>query len=282
MPAAEVEVPERRVPVSAPVAPGRMSLDTDADRFAPPVNGAPRSGAWWRRLSGAPREADESFAMRGASLDTSRTRIDEERTEHQRLAQARLEGRHRTWSGMPSLEARTAVEKRLSVHNGAVDQSALTTRMPDELFMELLQLLQRLGVAVRPSRAEFRVECMRPRRLNALERLFSSHRHETSRRRWSRGGKHAPSAEVEQGLQRMSLSVSSQSLEAFTASNVPPLYGDSAVDGGHEVRFSVEIARLVRLQGLYSVDIRRIKGNPHSFKFLYDTVLEHLELGTRV
>ena len=183
---------------------------------------------------------------------------------------------------MPSLEARTAVEKRLSVHNGAVDQSALTTRMPDELFMELLQLLQRLGVAVRPSRAEFRVECMRPRRLNALERLFSSHRHETSRRRWSRGGKHAPSAEVEQGLQRMSLSVSSQSLEAFTASNVPPLYGDSAVDGGHEVRFSVEIARLVRLQGLYSVDIRRIKGNPHSFKFLYDTVLEHLELGTRV
>ncbi len=41
----------------------------------------------------------------------------------------------------------------------------------------------------------------------------------------------------------------------------PPLYGDASVDGGQEIRFSVEVTRIKNLPGLYSLDIRRMKGN---------------------
>ncbi|KIY48545.1 hypothetical protein FISHEDRAFT_25825, partial [Fistulina hepatica ATCC 64428] len=51
------------------------------------------------------------------------------------------------------------------------------------------------------------------------------------------------------------------------------LYGDIPTeDAGDEVRFSVELTRLDRLEGTYSLDIRRLKGNLRSYKFVYDTV----------
>lgn len=52
------------------------------------------------------------------------------------------------------------------------------------------------------------------------------------------------------------------------------VYGDSAQDAGDEVRFSVELTRLDRLHDTYSLDIRRLKGNLRSYKFLYDTLRE--------
>ncbi|KDQ17125.1 hypothetical protein BOTBODRAFT_106320 [Botryobasidium botryosum FD-172 SS1] len=53
-----------------------------------------------------------------------------------------------------------------------------------------------------------------------------------------------------------------------------PLYGDRTADQGDEVRFSVELTRIDRLEDTYSLDIRRLKGNLRSYKFLYDTLRE--------
>ena len=50
------------------------------------------------------------------------------------------------------------------------------------------------------------------------------------------------------------------------------VYGASPEDAGDEVRFSVELTRLDRLNDTYSLDIRRLKGNLRSYKFLYDTL----------
>ena len=52
------------------------------------------------------------------------------------------------------------------------------------------------------------------------------------------------------------------------------LYGDQSQDQGGEVRFSVELTRLDRLEYTYSLDIRRLKGNLKSYKFLYDSLRE--------
>ena len=69
------------------------------------------------------------------------------------------------------------------------------------------------------------------------------------------------------------------------------IYGDPSADVGDEVcshtptntrvanavlqvRFYVELTRIDRLDGTYSLDIRRLKGNLRSYKFLYDTVRE--------
>lgn len=51
-------------------------------------------------------------------------------------------------------------------------------------------------------------------------------------------------------------------------------YGDPNHDAGDEVRFSVELTRIDRLNDTYSLDLRRLKGNLRSYKFLYDTFRE--------
>ncbi|KAF5375400.1 hypothetical protein D9615_007962 [Tricholomella constricta] len=49
-------------------------------------------------------------------------------------------------------------------------------------------------------------------------------------------------------------------------------YGKHAEDPGDELRFSVELTRLSGLDGTYSLDIRRLKGNLRSYKFIYDSL----------
>lgn len=52
------------------------------------------------------------------------------------------------------------------------------------------------------------------------------------------------------------------------------IYGDRNQDIGDEIRFSVELTRIDRLKDTYSLDIRRLKGNLRSYKFVYDTLRE--------
>ena len=51
-----------------------------------------------------------------------------------------------------------------------------------------------------------------------------------------------------------------------------PVYGDPTQDQGDEVRFYVELTKLDGLKDTYSIDIRRLKGNLRSYKFLYDYI----------
>lgn len=62
--------------------------------------------------------------------------------------------------------------------------------------------------------------------------------------------------------------------EPAIANLIETVYGDVQQDQGDEVKFSVELTRLARLEDTYSLDIRRIKGNLRSYKFLYDTLRE--------
>ena len=226
-------------------------------------------------------------------------------------------------------DAPTAVPRRdrmdlaLNVHVGAVDQSALTVRAPEEVFQEVLQALHSMGIAVRTvGGSPYRVECVRAKRATgatpgtggALRNLLAGRARdgEEGRSRWSRlgragsrragttgrpssnlfsrlslSGERPSAAELEQGMGRMSLGqrpeppsrVSMDEGELVPGRDMLPLYGDRMQDGGHEVRFSVEITRIATLRGLYSVDIRRLHGNMWSYKFLYTALLDRLELG---
>jgi len=55
-----------------------------------------------------------------------------------------------------------------------------------------------------------------------------------------------------------------------------PIYGDPTQDQGDEVRFYVELTKLDGLKDTYSIDIRRLKGNLRSYKFLYDCITEYV------
>lgn len=54
----------------------------------------------------------------------------------------------------------------------------------------------------------------------------------------------------------------------------PTVYGDQSQDKGDKVTFSIELTRLDQLDGMYSLDMRRLKGNLMSYKFLYDSLRE--------
>ncbi|KAF8890720.1 hypothetical protein BD779DRAFT_1610786 [Infundibulicybe gibba] len=71
-----------------------------------------------------------------------------------------------------------------------------------------------------------------------------------------------------------SLPYEEDSAIATEPSGQDSVYGDPAQDAGDEVRFSVELTRMSGLTGTYSLDIRRLKGNLRSYKFLYDTLRE--------
>ncbi|KAG0294044.1 hypothetical protein BGZ98_001933 [Dissophora globulifera] len=60
-----------------------------------------------------------------------------------------------------------------------------------------------------------------------------------------------------------------------------PLYGEDSIDSGEEIRFSIELCRIKNLHDLYSVDIRRMKGNLWTYKFLYHAVLNALNLQSK-
>jgi hypothetical protein len=59
------------------------------------------------------------------------------------------------------------------------------------------------------------------------------------------------------------------------------LYGSPSDDSADEVRFSVELTKLAGLSGTYSLDIRRLKGNLRSYKFIYDTIRELVAIRLR-
>lgn len=309
-----VSPPATEPPAPAPPAPAvsfaRTSLDTSRET---PV----RRATWWRRLPGATPEGrarpKSMDVERPLSLEEERVqwqrreaeRLELERAERQRRdavreeqaeldqgyrqARDRLEGQNQRQRQVSIMEVASEMEKRLSAHVGTVDPAALTTRHPDDVFAEILDVLHRMGIAVRRTRGELVVECLRPKRLNALERLFASRRQEQARQKWVKGGAPAPRvSDVERGVHRLSLSGlpashTAQSLDTFAVPSTAPEYGSAASsDGGHEVRFAVGITRIPRLQGLYSVDIRRLKGNAWSYKFVYDTLLQRLDLGSHV
>ncbi|TEB20854.1 hypothetical protein FA13DRAFT_1729932, partial [Coprinellus micaceus] len=56
------------------------------------------------------------------------------------------------------------------------------------------------------------------------------------------------------------------------------VYGSPTEDPGDEVRLNIELTRLEGLNDTYSLDIRRLKGNLRSYKFLYDTIREKAAL----
>ncbi|RPD53612.1 Pkinase-domain-containing protein [Lentinus tigrinus ALCF2SS1-6] len=89
----------------------------------------------------------------------------------------------------------------------------------------------------------------------------------------------SPSVESDAGSDAvLAAAVPGSSSEAASPIGLDTIYGDTQQDAGDEVRFSVELTRLDRLDDTYSLDIRRLKGNLRSYKFLYDTLRQRADL----
>ncbi|KAJ7689455.1 hypothetical protein B0H17DRAFT_937375 [Mycena rosella] len=133
------------------------------------------------------------------------------------------------------------------IHHGAVDHEMITAGRPPEVMQHMQNVLSAMGIDVQVE-GDFKYRCIRPAR------------------RRDRRDIHAESA----GNNGTDPSRSSSVLPSSPHSDV--VYGDLLEDVGDEVRFSVELTRLDRLKDMYSLDVRRLKGNLKSYKFLYDTL----------
>ncbi|KAI9278894.1 hypothetical protein BDA99DRAFT_405001, partial [Phascolomyces articulosus] len=125
----------------------------------------------------------------------------------------------------------------IRVHHGAVDCATLTSRVPSEIINEVRQILQALGIEYKQE-GHYKIKCSR----RAAKTMMSSYTYNEEEER--------------QG-------------NISNTRQQQPIYGDPSIDSGEEIRFVVEICRFRNLPGLYIVDVRRLRGNVWTYKFLY-------------
>ncbi|KAG8874723.1 hypothetical protein FRB97_005681 [Tulasnella sp. 331] len=197
----------------------------------------------------------------------------------------------------------------LRVHHGAVDQGTITTGFPPETMRHVTDVLLSLGIEVQRE-SEFKYRCIRHKKKKERSAMAGLGIRDgvgagtgvvpvtvtgaAASNGVDRRGLPIPSASSAFGatggmlrgllLRRGSHAPSpSHSLEPsddhgvlspIESSDREPVYGDRTVDQHDEVRFSVELTRLDRLDDTFSLDVRRLKGNLRSYKFLYDLIRE--------
>ncbi|KAG2133805.1 Pkinase-domain-containing protein [Suillus bovinus] len=199
----------------------------------------------------------------------------------------------------------------LRIHHGAVDQTTITTRPPPEVIKHVCQVLEGMGIELK-AESEYKYRCIRAKRkkssaiglgfsgsgngLAAFTMVGSAASNGVDKR-----GLPVPSTSSSAGgmlkgllMRRQSSQVSGvapsqASIDDDTGATASSpvdsqmctheaIYGDTSQDAGDEVRFSIELTRIDRLKDTYSLDIRRLKGNLRSYKFLYDTIRERADL----
>lgn len=159
-------------------------------------------------------------------------------------------------------------DSKLRLHRGAVDQDALTSKAPNEVLMTMKESLQRMGIEIKRV-SDFKLKCVRPmRKKNNITRtrkistvpfklFFTSH--STTTTTTTTATTTTTTAITDEGQKSV-------------------IYGEQGIDNGDEIQFTVELAKIENLPGLYVVDIKRNRGNIWAFKFLYHTLLDLLDL----
>ncbi|KAG2185203.1 hypothetical protein INT44_001993, partial [Umbelopsis vinacea] len=208
-------------------------------------------------------------------------------------------------------------EAKLRIYHGAVDQSALTSRSPKEVFNEVKTMLQSMGIDVK-NEGDYKVKCIRRKRksinghlvppsTNASVDTFDADSGmslslaDQKKRRGVTGTatirnllrrssahshesnpphqRHTSGSDDDGVARQASKQCTSSSLNSTVSGKpVAPIYGDESVDSGDEIRFSIELCKFKNLHGLYIVDIRRMRGNVWGYKFVYHQLLEALDL----
>lgn len=201
------------------------------------------------------------------------------------------------------------------VHHDSVDQNMMTTGRPLEIMKHVLDVLLEMGLEIRKE-SHYKYRCVRPEKRkgeSAGDEQDEDGREDATavtnppRGRINRRGPPVssfPGAIFKRFLARRRSSRRSDSgpqpVDSRTTNSVndesnPPLaaprnerppspvgtlYGHTSQDMGGEVRFLVELIRAERWMDTYSLDIKRLKGDLKSYKFLYDSLRQRADLNS--
>lgn len=152
-------------------------------------------------------------------------------------------------------EEEISIESELRVHTGDMNRSALTSKQPMEVLLEINKILIILGIEV-INQGGYKLHCIR------------------------RSTDHFQQQELTIGDDRMNhLSTS------YQPSTSLPIYGHPTIDDGKEIQFTVEICRFENLSGLFSVDIQACNSNDENYsgyQFIGQKLLALLHLGNAI
>ncbi|KIP06569.1 hypothetical protein PHLGIDRAFT_72491 [Phlebiopsis gigantea 11061_1 CR5-6] len=174
--------------------------------------------------------------------------------------------------GRVGASSSNAAKGTLRVHHGAVDTTTITTSPPPDVMKQVKKVLEDMGIEIQIE-GDYKYRCVRPKRKKAAGASNAGLRE-------SAGGLAAFTMvsafahSESQNASEAALIAAAPTTDAPAQITGEPIYGNIPQDQGDEVRFSVELTRLDRLDDTYSLDIRRLKGNLRSYKFLYDTLRE--------
>ncbi|KAG0749958.1 hypothetical protein G6F57_005055 [Rhizopus arrhizus] len=146
-------------------------------------------------------------------------------------------------------------DPKLRTHHGAVDQEALTSRPPTQVFVEVKQTLKSMGLEFKRDGGEYKLKCVRPKK-----------------------AQHHPNPPHNPNLRMLLRRSSNTQQQEQTIAERSIIYGEPSVDPGDEVRFSIELCKIKNLPGIYIVDMRRMRGNVWAYKYLYHTLMDALHL----
>ncbi|KAK9704084.1 hypothetical protein K7432_010400 [Basidiobolus ranarum] len=178
---------------------------------------------------------------------------------------------------------RVSHEFRLRCHTGAIDDNAVTSKSPIELMQEIKMLLEELGIEIKKE-YEWKLKCVRKKKActNSLKSRNSVISTETQTTATPSIGSSTNSSRRRTSAFTRLLKIGSQEVSCPVhfdgLTPMEPIYGDETVDSGEEINFVMEICKLKELGKLYIVDITRRKGNLWSYKFIYHTILDRLNL----
>lgn len=177
----------------------------------------------------------------------------------------------------------------MRVHEGAVDQAMVTSGSPLDALAHAEAVLGEMGITFQKE-SEFKFRCVRHKKRKAgtgsvgpLGGLSAGMAGSAASNGVDRRGLPLPPPPSFTGaggmlrglLRRSSAQPGMTTPEVEPQSLLPePIYGERTDDAQDEVRFFVELTRIDRLEDTYSIDVRRLKGNLRSYKFLYDTLRE--------
>lgn len=189
-------------------------------------------------------------------------------------------------------------DSKLKLHHGAIDQNAISSISPPLIILQLKKILWELGIEVTEENS-MKLKAMRRSKKKVVASLGLGV-FEALQQQQQQGGGSGPGVGVPQGggggggfksiFGRKTSGISVAGIMDQIGSGggngggnelqpLPAYSDDPSVDSGDDVRFTVEITKLRGLNGLYAVDIKRLKGSLWSFKYLYLQILEKAELG---
>lgn len=149
-------------------------------------------------------------------------------------------------------EERISIESELRVHTGDMNRSALTSKPPMEVLLEINKILVILGIEVE-NKGGYKLHCIR------------------------RATTHYEEEEDMLDDRLVHLSTSHQPGPSL------PIYGHPSIDNGQEVVFSVEICRFENLSGLFSVDVQCLNKEAFAaYQFIGQKLLALLHLGNAI